>query len=178
MTCSQWRHSEVRHADPQPGRRSRAASKSGYSTARLAHERRHAAPATWGVFGQVVGTINPSLTANAYPTSWAAGTETFTLSGLDRNAIRRIAFHTFYPTAGSAAPTATRSGWPRLRTRFRPRLRLGRGPAPLAAASGTIHGNWSPSGVPSSNIDNQITFGATTHAVMTNDIAGTLVVIR
>jgi autotransporter-associated beta strand protein len=37
------------------------------------------------------------------------------------------------------------------------------------------NGNWNPANAPASSVNNQLTFGATSNAAMTNDIAGTLV---
>lgn len=56
-----------------------------------------------GDFGIVLGTINPALTPDAYPTAWTQFT--FTVSGISGTPSGRIAFRTFYPNGGFASGT-------------------------------------------------------------------------
>jgi hypothetical protein len=60
-------------------------------------------PTSVGDFTAVLGTINPSLTTNAYPTSWTPFT--FTVTGLSSVTTGRFAFRTSYPNGGFAFGT-------------------------------------------------------------------------
>jgi autotransporter-associated beta strand protein len=126
---------------------------------------------TFGDFTNVVGTVNPNVTANVYPTSWT--TFTYTVTGLSNVFSGRVAFHSYYPNGGFGSGTngdtvgLAQVVYTANNTSF----------TWSGAASGSWNnsGNWSPAGIPGSNIDNQLTFGSATTASMVNDIPSTLV---
>ena len=126
-----------------------------------------------GVFTQLLGTINPNLTTNVYPTSWTAGTETFTISGLTGMATGRIAFQTFYPNGGFAGPNGDTVGLATVS--YSSTAQTAWTWTGSVSGNWSISGNWSPTGLPVSNVNNQFTFAASAHPAMTNDIAGTMI---
>ncbi len=63
-----------------------------------------------GLFTLLVGTINPNLTAGAYPESWAAGQESFMVTGLSGTQTGRIAFRTSYTNGGFGGPNGDTVG--------------------------------------------------------------------
>ena len=65
-------------------------------------------PADVGLFNLLLGTVNPTLTAGAYPEAWT--TFTFPVSGVAGTATGRIAFHTFYPNGGFDGPNGDTVG--------------------------------------------------------------------
>jgi hypothetical protein len=65
-------------------------------------------PTSVGDFTTVLGTVNPSLAANVYPTSWTQFT--FTVSGLAGPATGRIAFRYFITYGGFNAPNGDTIG--------------------------------------------------------------------
>jgi autotransporter-associated beta strand protein len=131
-------------------------------------------PSDVGTFTQLVGTINPNLVAGAYPEIWAAGQESFTISGLTGVVTGRIAFHTFYPNGGFGGPNGDTVGLAAVTYSSLPTTAW----TWTGSTNGGWNtvGNWSPSGVPASNVDNKLTFAATPNAAMTNNIAGVLTI--
>jgi autotransporter-associated beta strand protein len=125
-----------------------------------------------GDFTTVLGTVNPSLTANTYPTSFTQFT--YTVSGLAGNATGRLAFRTTYPNGGFGGPNGDTVGLASV-------LYTATAPTTVWTWTGTTSGswnntgNWSPTGIPVNNSSNQLVFGTTSNAVMTNDISGGLV---
>jgi autotransporter-associated beta strand protein len=126
-------------------------------------------PADLGSFTTLVGTINPSLTANTYPTAWT--TETFTVSGLSSIATGRLAFRTTYPNGGFNGPNGDTVGLAQVTYTATTGLKT-------LTWTGNVNGNWSnsgnwtPTGFPASSGDTQLTFGATPNRVMLNDLSG------
>jgi hypothetical protein len=65
-------------------------------------------PTSVGDFTTVLGTVNPSLTAGVYPTTWTQFT--YTVSGLPGTTSGRIAFHYFVTNGGFNAPNGDAIG--------------------------------------------------------------------
>jgi autotransporter-associated beta strand protein len=124
-----------------------------------------------GAFTVLINSVNPSLTPNTYPTAWT--TFTYTISGLSGTQSGRIAFHTFYANGGFNGPNGDTVGLATVTyTAVNPSLFTWTG---NTSGSWNNTGNWSTATIPSSNSNNQLTFGTTPNPTMTNDIAGTLI---
>ena len=109
-------------------------------------------PTDVGVFTQVIGTINPNLTANVYPTSWTAGAQTFTISGLTGTPTGRIAFRTFYTNGGFGGPNGDVVGLATVT--FTSTAQTAWTWTGAASGAWSNSGNWSPTGLPVSNANN------------------------
>jgi autotransporter-associated beta strand protein len=120
-----------------------------------------------GDFTAVLGTINSALAANTYPTSWTQFT--FTVSGLSGTPTGRLAFRTNYANGGFGGPNGDTVGLAQVIYTTAPVTIL----TWIGPTSGSWNnsGNWSPTAIPASSPNTQLTFGATPNAAMTNDIS-------
>jgi hypothetical protein len=119
-----------------------------------------------GDFTTVLGTVNSGLAANTYPTSWTQFT--FTVSGLGGTPTGRLAFRTNYANGGFGGPNGDTVGLAQVIYTAAPNTIWTW--AGATNGSWNTNGNWSPTGTPAASANNQLTFGATSNAVMTNDI--------